>query len=713
MTELDAADRSPLEGAPQRARPGHTALALLALLALALAVRIPLLASAELEFNSDEAVNALVLRDLVAGDWTFYNWDATYYGIFESLLALPFVAVLGWTALAFKLGSLVGFAMLQLGAYLLARRLYGPRAGLVAAALLVAFSPEVVGWSARASGGYTLVVGWGTFLLLALARVAEKPTFRRVFLAGFLAGFGLYIYEIFLLFVALVPLSALGASSPWRLLVARDRADRRSAFLGARFDLAAAATFAFGLALGWAPKLWVLATGTVGSKKPLYGLVDSETALKNLDLWVGCVQALFGINPFGREDLSGWVGPTNGVTRALGLVVVALYAAAWAWAAWRVIHPSRGELRGLFRRVPKPVGLTTLLVVLPLLPVALFVLSPNPQDLGANRYLLSWLAVLPVVAAGLLTAISKRGRLGALVATTALAVLIGLPLVQIAERYRAQRLLDARYRVTPQAEPLRTVLRTVENAGARGGYAGYWEAYEINFLSLSDRSSGSRRSQGSGSRPVTFASRRIWDRHPQDLDVVAKLPREAYVFDASLASVQPQIVAFDRRLQSAQRIARIWRIGQYILYTSADGKRLLPPPLGDPPPRLERPLARLALTSPPPSRVAPGAPLALDLRATNESDGFWSAEGTPTGDRRTAAGTRWFEERNRVVVSDSGRSPLPWDLAPRATADLRVGTNAPTIPGRYILQITMIQENVAWFADVGGGEVRVEVEVGP
>ncbi len=695
----------------------RSALVLVLLSALALAVRIPLLASAELEFNSDEAVNALVLREIVEGDWTFYNWDATYYGVLESLLALPFVAVFGWTALAFKLGSLVGFGMLQLGVYFLARRLDGERAGLAAAALLIGFSPEVVGWSARASGGYTLVVGWGTFFLLALVRAIERPTFRRILLAGVLAGVGLYIYEIFLLFVALVPLAVLGVSAPWRALVAlgirtdRRREALRGALSRARFQLAAAATFALGLALGWAPKLWVLATGSVGSKKPLYGLVDSETAVKNFDLLVGCAQALLGINPFGREDLSGWVGPTNALTRALGLGVAVVYAVAWGWAAWDVIHPTRGTLRGLFVNPPRPVGLKTLLVVLPLLPVALFVLSPNPQDLGANRYLLSWLAVLPVLAAGLLTKLaqpishsggSRGSRWKARAAAFVFALLVALPLVQIAERSRAQGLLDARYRVTPQPEPLRTVLRTAESAGMRGGYAGYWEAYELNFLSLSGRSDPS---------PITFASRRLWDRHPEDLDDVARLPREAYLFDAIHAA--GAIETFERRLLSARRPARVWRVGAFVLYSSADGKRLLPPPLGDPPPRLESPRAQLEWTAAPPTTAAPNEPLVLSLRAHNQSDGFWSAEGTPTADLRTAAATRWLDAQGNLLHADSGRSPLPWDVARGASVDLQVWTQTPATPGRYLLEVTMIQENVAWFADVGGGSVRVELDLKP
>jgi asparagine N-glycosylation enzyme membrane subunit Stt3 len=55
--------------------------------------------------------------------------------------------------LAFKLSALVGFLILQVSAFLLARRLYGMSAGIAAAAFLSALSPMLIVWSTMASGG--------------------------------------------------------------------------------------------------------------------------------------------------------------------------------------------------------------------------------------------------------------------------------------------------------------------------------------------------------------------------------------------------------------------------------------------------------------------------------------------------------------------------------------------------------------------------------
>ena len=87
--------------------------ALALILGISVLPRSAILADAEVAFSSGEAVNALAVRHLLAGhEASAFSWDTTYYGIVEGLLALPFVAILGPTALAFKLSAVVGFLAL-------------------------------------------------------------------------------------------------------------------------------------------------------------------------------------------------------------------------------------------------------------------------------------------------------------------------------------------------------------------------------------------------------------------------------------------------------------------------------------------------------------------------------------------------------------------------------------------------------------------------
>lgn len=95
-------------------RPGFSggrAALLLAAVALGILLRVPALYNSGFDFNSDEAVNALVVKHMLEGrEVSFFNWETTYYGVVEGLLAVPFVALFGYEPLAFKLSALIGLA---------------------------------------------------------------------------------------------------------------------------------------------------------------------------------------------------------------------------------------------------------------------------------------------------------------------------------------------------------------------------------------------------------------------------------------------------------------------------------------------------------------------------------------------------------------------------------------------------------------------------
>src|SRR5258708_36997364 len=81
-------------------------------------------------------------------------------------------------------------------------RLSAGTAGAAGAALLCVFSPQLVQWSVLASGGYTLVAAWGTLFLLCYDRLRTSPRRGQLLWLGWMAGFGLYIYELFIVYLA-------------------------------------------------------------------------------------------------------------------------------------------------------------------------------------------------------------------------------------------------------------------------------------------------------------------------------------------------------------------------------------------------------------------------------------------------------------------------------------------------------------------------------
>src|SRR6202030_2251320 len=79
-----------------------------------------------------------------------------------------------------------------------------------------AFSPQLVMWSALASGGYGLVVAWGAFTLLQYDRVRGRPSAGNLAALGFMIGFGLYVYELFVVYLAaLAAACVLGGLGRW------------------------------------------------------------------------------------------------------------------------------------------------------------------------------------------------------------------------------------------------------------------------------------------------------------------------------------------------------------------------------------------------------------------------------------------------------------------------------------------------------------------
>ena len=59
-----------------------------------------------------------------------------------------------------------------------------------------------------------------------------------------------------------------------------------------------------------------------------------------------------------------------------------------------------------------------------------------------------------------------------------------------------------------------------------------------------------------------------------------------------------------------------------------------------------------------------------------------------------------------MVVFDGSRSRLSPPLDPNATGRYPMKIVAPEQPGEYILQTTMVQEDVCWFEDIQPGIVQ-------
>lgn len=117
-------------------------------------------------------------------------------------------------------------------------------------------------------------------------------------------------------------------------------------------------------------------------------------------------------------------------------------------------------------------------------------------------------------------------------------------------------------------------------------------------------------------------------------------------------------------------------------------------------------------------RLAPGEIRPVLLRVRNRSSVLWPDAGDPAPELR--ASYHLLDAAGAVVVAEGLRTALPRRLRPGADCVVPVLVAAPDRPGRYELQVDLVDEGVRWFGAVASAPItvagrwqRFAVELGP
>lgn len=113
---------------------------------------------------------------------------------------------------------------------------------------------------------------------------------------------------------------------------------------------------------------------------------------------------------------------------------------------------------------------------------------------------------------------------------------------------------------------------------------------------------------------------------------------------------------------------------------------------------------RASLVAELPSDGIAGLYTSLWARVGNDGDAIWPGA-TAREAGRVALKIRWRDASSGAVVRESQAEPLARDLAPGATVEAFVGTILPP-PGRYQVELGLVQEGVGWFND-GSDDVAI------
>jgi hypothetical protein len=423
-----------------RALTRKAVLVAITLAALCLRVAV-LIASARL--GADEAVPGLMARRIVnAGELPVFFWGQAYFGALESYLIAALFALFGFHWWLVFVPALVASTALVPMTWALADRLGPWPAGLLAA-LPIAFPPPVFSrLLGNAGGGFALSVSLqvGAVLCVLHARTASPATRPRgLALSSLLVGLAVWVWQPAL--VALLP--------AWLALLAVEtrRQPIRFAYLTAPLAVGLAPMLAYNISLDW-PTALALGTKFADQYETRSGPLEQLTQAA----WVVLV-TLGG----GEETLGGANFP-----QAL------LVAAAFIVQPAAVVFFMANRPTPVWQARAFATGVVLLVSLLNALAVH-----------TAARYLV--LAALAGFAlSGAMLAYSRYvGRLAQWLAVGLAVVIFGLA------NLRAYASIDSE--LAPEQlshiDDARAALAALEQRGLRVGYADYWAAYPIMYLS--------------------------------------------------------------------------------------------------------------------------------------------------------------------------------------------------------------------------------------
>lgn len=456
--------------------------------------------------NSDEAVVGLVARGIQHGHLTAFVWGQPYGGVEPYVVAGVF-GVLGPSALAVNLTPALLAAAVAVATWRVGRHLLAPWAAAAAAALAWIWPESTVFNSTREYGYHEAALLAGMVVLLSAVRIAEggREGADRIgdwAVAGLAAGVGWWASPevvYFLVPCAVLLAGALVRRTPWAV--------------GGRVSLAVA-----GCGAGMVP--WLVAGAGDGWAvlRADRATAQSGTYLHRLEIFGQHVlPMLLGLQVEGAGRWEG--GPAAGHM---------LYGAAVAGIVVALVV--------LWRRVPAARVLVGYCLAFPLL----YAVFPTSWFWNDGRY---GIALTPVLALVVVGALSTVGRVAdaspapgvpegaprparrapfpagllvcgvlALAAVTTVAAVdmtVGLPGVSSAPPV---------WRTQPDPA-VSAVASRLQRLRVHDVYAGYWLAYDVEFLS--------------GGQVTTVAVGD--DRDPAQARQVARSARAAWVFVAGTA----------------------------------------------------------------------------------------------------------------------------------------------------------------------------------
>jgi hypothetical protein len=482
-------------------------LQLLLIAALVLVSRAPFLVAGDRFFDSDEAVEGLMARHVLAGEFPAFLWGQRYKGVPEVYLAAAVFAVAGSSVTALKSVTLACFALFVCLQFVLVARVFTPAVAWMSTAFLIVGPPSLVLWSLSASAEVVMTMLAGTAMCLGVDVWRRTGSRAALLTACVAAGFGLWVQQYILYYWVALALAIFHWLPQRRALVnsliaAPDAptwmrvATAIVAYVAAVYVVLGITAFVtggfdaslFGAEVGvhHAQKLWNIAAGLLliaGGSRVLAIATRQGGAFRSLvysaaaAFIVGYAPALAALAiggggpPIGRADLSGVAAMLFSMRSEIVPMVFGFRSpdTQWLGVPGLLALPVAVALATSFlavRERPFTPLFHYLLVTAPLL----FVVSGAYVDAQSYRYLMPIAGAMAVVLALGVLWIFQRSRTGGVLMLAALLMLFGLQ----QRAWYGQLVPDVQSRA---------MLACLERAGVGAATADYWASYKLTFLS--------------------------------------------------------------------------------------------------------------------------------------------------------------------------------------------------------------------------------------
>ena len=110
-----------------------------------------------------------------------------------------------------------------------------------------------------------------------------------------------------------------------------------------------------------------------------------------------------------------------------------------------------------------------------------------------------------------------------------------------------------------------------------------------------------------------------------------------------------------------------------------------------------------------PVRARPRSTVPVRVRATNIGNTRWLCASSGVG--QVMLGAHLLDAERRLLVLDHARTALDHDVPPRETIEIEIAPAAPAAAGRYLIEIDLVAEGLAWFGALGSPTVGFELVV--